>query len=154
MEEQDRIVGELAAEQVAEASTKKVGEKKIIGRRDILELDDRPIELHEIPEWGGWLYFRGMTGAQRDRLEASVNKGEDKVDTSGLRARGAAYCIVHPDGTPMFAESDVVRLGSRSALALTRAWKIASRMSGMSFDEGKEIEGNSNGDPSADSTSA
>ena len=128
--------------------------RKMLTRLEVLEGgDDRPVELHEFPEWGGWLRFRGMTGEQRDHVELTVNKGEGKQEISGARARVATYCIVNEDGSQMFTEGDVVALGKRSAKALARAFRIGARLSGMSDDALEEIEGNSNGVPSASSTS-
>ena len=127
--------------------------KKVLTRGDILTSDDRPCELYHFPDWGGWLYMRGMTGTQRDEIEQSITATGDKQDITGARARVASRCIVNEDGTPMFTEKDVVALGEKSALCLALAFRIGSKLSGMSDDAMKEIEGNSKAVQSASSTS-
>ena len=42
-----------------------------LNREAILAAEDLPRELVEVPEWGGAVYVRALTGAERDQFEAS-----------------------------------------------------------------------------------
>jgi hypothetical protein len=128
-------------------------QKVVLGRDEILNADDRPIEELPVPEWGGVVLLRGMTGSQRDVIEDLINKEEGKQDLVGIRARVAAQCIVGPEGNRTFSDADVVALGNKSGVALSRVFTRAVELSGFSKKKVEELEGNSKGGRSAASTS-
>ena len=110
----------------------------LLGRDDILKADDRPIEEVEVPEWGGSVRVRGMSGEQRNEFEASmaIMRGDKLVpEVSNTLAKLVARCIVDEDGAPLFTQSDVYALGQKSAAALERVAEVAGRLSGMAVTE-------------------
>jgi hypothetical protein len=101
-----------------------------------------------VPEWGGEVLVRGMDGTARDKFEAAMMKdnmsgvSKDKA-LDNYRARLAASCIVDEDGKRLFQGDAVVRrLGTKSAAALTRVAEVASRLSGLTDEDVKELTGN------------
>lgn len=104
----------------------------------ILDADDLKAEPVEVPEWGGTVLVRGMTGAERDRFEASFAaddlKGMSKKGLQDLfRARLAAGCMVDEKGKRLFqGEAVVKRLADKSAIALQRVCDVALRLSAIS----------------------
>ena len=48
--------------------------KKFLTRNEILAVDDLQTQKVDVPEWGGSVYVRGLTGSERDALEASIVK--------------------------------------------------------------------------------
>jgi len=94
----------------------------------------------DVPEWGGTVRVRELTGAERDRLEASV-AGENK-DFTNMRARMVAATCVDAGGKRLFSDADVVKLGKLSAIALDRVFWTAMRLSGMSSDDVQAAEEN------------
>jgi|SRR5690625_1355246 len=133
----------------------------LLSREDILRADDLPRELVDVEEWGGAVYVRGLTAAERDKFEASlfetkgkgpnarqVFKGED------VRAKLAALTMVDAEGNRIFNDGDVKALAKKSAQALSRVYDVASRLSGMTKEDQEELEGNSDettdGDLSSD----
>ena len=114
----------------------------------ILGADDLPGEDVSVPEWGGTVRVRGMSGADRDRFEASMM--DDKMSgvskdraLANYRARLASACIVDADGKRIFrSDAEVKRLGEKSALALTRVVEVASRLSGLTETDQDELLGN------------
>ena len=114
----------------------------LLSRDDILKADDRPIETVPVPEWGGEVLVRGMSGEGRNEFEASmaVMRGGKLVpEVSNTLAKLVARCIVGEDGEPLFTQSDVYALGKKSAAALERVGEVAARLSGIDVGE-MEVE--------------
>lgn len=111
---------------------------KLLSRDDILAIEDRTPELVEVPEWGGAVQVRSLSGAERDRYEASMVKYRrlpdgrvevESVDTDNLRARLVSLSVIDAEGSRMFLESDVLALGDKSAAGLDRVFSVAQRIS-------------------------
>lgn len=133
-------------------TAKEVGhiEPRILTRADILQADDLPRELVEVPEWGGSLYVYSMTGTERDAFEDStteirqVGRGKPTVKHrfDNIRAKMCARCIKDEDGVRLFTEEDVEALGRKSAKALDRVFAVAQRLNGFSQEDLEELAGN------------
>lgn len=138
-----------------------MSEKVVLLSKDqILSAQDLDKELVHVPEWGGHIYVRALTGAERDAFEASlisersVQRGrrQETIRSSNfqnLRARLCALTICDENGERLFSDSDVKELGRKSATALTRVFEVAQRLSGLSDQDVEELAGNSEEDPSA-----
>lgn len=127
-----------------------------LGRDAIIEMDDRQYDDVEVPEWGGKVRVRGMSGTQRDDYEASIitNNGADrKVNLRNARAKLVARCIVDEDGKTIFTTEDVPALGRKSAVALERVFDAARRLSGMTEGDVERLAENFEDDQSDDATS-
>ncbi|WP_228979720.1 hypothetical protein [Streptomyces sp. DH12] len=116
-----------------------------LSAEQILGADDLTAEDVPVPEWGGTVRVRALSGTERDRIEASMMNGTsvsaDKL--AGFRARMAAASIVGPDGKRMFrSDAETRRLGEKSAAALERVCDVAMRLSGLSDKDIEEITGN------------
>lgn len=110
-----------------------------------------------VPEWGGDVRVRTLTGAERDQYEADsikTSKGKREVNLSNLRARLVAMCAVDEAGQPLFERGDVLKLGQKSAAALERVFEAAATLNGMSDEDVEELSGNSGGGQSESFTSA
>ena len=94
-----------------------------------------------VPEWGGDVRVRELTGAERDALEMSV-AGGDKTNLQNMRARMVAMACVDEDGNRLFSDADAVKLGKLSAAALDRVFWTAMRLSGMSAQDVQTAEEN------------
>lgn len=44
----------------------------MLSREQILGCSDIPTEIVKVPEWGGEVMVKGLTGSQRDWLEMSI----------------------------------------------------------------------------------
>ena len=123
----------------------------LLDREGILKADDLPSEDVEVPEWGGVVRVRTMTGAERDEFEATVYSPDAdgkkiKVDRSNFRAKLLCGCIVDDDGNRMFSLQDITVLGAKSAKALQRVFDVAQALNGLSEEAQAEIEKNSEGE--------
>lgn len=131
-----------------------MGKVTLLTRDAILHAEDLPRELVEVPEWGGSVYVRALTGAERDAFEASVveQRGKSaKMNLRNIRAKLVALTVVGEDGKRLFSDADANLLGEKSAAALDRVFTVAQRLSGLRDEDVEDLAKNSN-DLSADST--
>lgn len=130
----------------------------LLSREQILGATDRKTEDVAVPEWGGSVRVRGLSGAERDAYEASIVQlgagGKRSVNLKNLRARLVAYSVIDEDGNPLFTPEDVAALGDKSAAALERVFDVARKLSGLADGDVKELAEGFAPAPSDGSTSA
>lgn len=113
---------------------------KILDKQSILEADDLPTESVEVPEWGGAVRVRTMTGAERDAWEQSVFTGDnDNPNLTNGRARLVAMCAIDAEGKRLFTEADAVKLGAKSARALDRVATVAQRLNRLTDGDVEDL---------------
>ena len=114
----------------------------ILSKKDILSADDITKELVSVPEWGGDVYVRGMTGKQRDAFEASIIQTRAKDQTLNMvniRAKLASMTICDEEGKRIFSDADIAELSGKSAVALQRVFVVAQRLSGIGDQDVQEL---------------
>jgi hypothetical protein len=113
-----------------------------LSKDDILKAADNVPEEVEVPEWGGTVLVRGMTGTERDAFEVSLmtpgRGGRREVNPVNVRAKLVARCVVDDDGNRLFADADAMELGAKSAAAVDRVYAAAARLSGMGEGDQEE----------------
>lgn len=110
---------------------------RLLDRAAILGASDVQSERVEVPEWGGHVYVRAMTGTDRDAWEQMLVKdGKSNVDNA--RAKLVVVSTVDEDGNRLFAVEDVELLGRKSGAALTRIAAVAQRLSKLSVADLEE----------------
>ncbi len=119
----------------------------LLTKEQIWAADDLKWEDVQVPEWGGAVRVKTLTGAERDQYEADSVKmeGNRRKMVGNLRARLVALCVINEDGTPMFTRADVMKLGQKSAPALDRVFEVAARLNAMSDEDMDDLAGNSEG---------
>ena len=115
-----------------------MAEQKYLGR-EILEIDDIVFEEVDVPEWGGKLLVRSLSGAERDAYELSivVIKGtKTSLDMSNMRARLVSMSVIDDKKTRkrVFSDRDVTKLGNKSGKALDRVFTACQKISGLESD--------------------
>lgn len=100
----------------------------VLTRAAILEAEDLPRERVEVPEWGGSVYVRTMTGAEKDRFEFDETRATEKRTPEGARARLLVVTLVDEAGQRLFTEQDMETLGAKSSAALDRCYEVAARL--------------------------
>lgn len=128
----------------------------LLSKSDIFGADDRKYETVSVPEWGGEVRLRSLTGAERDAYEASMTRrvGNKQVeDLRNARARLVVLAAVDEVGAPLFDANDAAALGRRNAAALDRLFEVACKLSGISGDDVKELEEGFDSAPNGASTS-
>ena len=106
-------------------------------------------ELVGVPEWGGEVWVKELTGKERDSYEAEIfqiksngRKTETKFMHANIRARLLVLSIVNDDGVRLFEDYELESLGNLGALALDRLFTVAQRLSGFTEKDVEELEGN------------
>ena len=114
----------------------------LLGKEAILGADDIRTERVEIPEWGGEVMVRGLTGRQRDQWEQSmtVRRGKKvEQDLRDFRARLAVLCVVDETGQLVFHQGDIDALANKSGSALDKIYTAAAKLSGISDDDVEDL---------------
>lgn len=128
-----------------------------LGKQQILDAQDLAIERVDVPEWGGAVVIRGLTGLERDAFEAEIVRrdGEDtQLNLENLRAKLLSRCIIdEKTGDRLFSDSEAAALGKKSGLVITRLFEVAQRLSGLSKKDVEALAQNLPGAQSAGSTS-
>lgn len=117
----------------------------VLDREAILKAND--IEKREvyIPEWGGSVYVRGMTGRERDQFEATIirQRGRNtEINMKNARAKLVVMCTVDQEGNRLFTDADVALLSEKSAKALDRIFVVAQELSGITREDMEELTEN------------
>jgi hypothetical protein len=98
----------------------------------ILEANDLKIESVDVPEWGGSVLVRTMSGSDRDAFDESlVPVGPDgmrRSDTSNMRVKLLMYSVVDEAGNRMFNAADMEAFGRKSSAAIERVYSVAQRL--------------------------
>lgn len=109
----------------------------ILSKDQILEASDLKAVSVEVPEWGGTVLVRTMTGADRDAFEASMMSvnpdGSRTPDMRNLRSKLVALTLVDEANNRLFDVSDIPRLAAKSAAALERVFEVSQRVNGLGF---------------------
>ena len=129
---------------------------KLLSKAAILAAQDLSTEVVEVPEWGGSVMVRAMTGRQRDVFESVIYKvkGKDvQLNIANVRAELVSRTVVDEGGTLLFSPEDVAALGDKSAAALDRIYAVAQRLSGITKSDIAELTENFTDGQSDDSTS-
>ena len=124
-------------------------------RDNILAASDITTEEVDVPEWGGTVLVRALSGAERDRFEQSLlNQGAPQkngkrggktmqVSMENARAKLCALSVVDADGNRLFSDKDAAALGKKSGAALDRVFGVAQRLSGITDADIDEVVGKS-----------
>ena len=123
-------------------------------KAEILAADDAKFAEVDVPEWGGKVRVRTISGTERDQFEefaSQANKGGRKF---GVRGFLAALVICDESGKRVFDTKDIEALGNKNQKPLDRVWDVASSLNGLSEAAVEDAAKNSNGGQSEDSGSS
>ena len=129
----------------------------LLSRDDILNKDDRKTEEVHVPEWGGSVLVRSLSGRERDEFEAStvkIKQGKQEQNYDNFRARFVALCVVDESGQRLFkTRQEVQMLGNKSVAALQRVFNKAQELNGMSEQDVEDLTESFDEGPDEDSIS-
>lgn len=118
----------------------------------ILDADDLDTRDVPVPEWGGTVRVRGLTGAERDAFEMRMAVARQAGDLEGVdfRAATAGRCMIDENGDRLFTDRQLPQLARKSAAALDRVFDVVSALSGLN-DDVDELAGKSEATAGGDS---
>ena len=111
-------------------------------KEQILSADDLARKKLEIPEWGGHIWIAVMSGTARDRFETSVIGKNGVANTLNIRAKLAAATITDENGELLFNESEIIKLGRKSASALDLIYEESQKINRLTDDDVEELAKN------------
>lgn len=127
----------------------------LLTKEQILAEQDIPIERVSVPEWGGGeVIICGLSAAAKNLYQQSlieIRGKSQKLRMENATAKLLVLTIVDEQKTRLFTETDIEKLGTKSAAALERLVKVANRLSGMDEAENEAILKNSDATQSDDS---
>jgi hypothetical protein len=106
---------------------------------EIKSVDDIKAQTVEVPEWGGEVLVKSMSGRLRSNLEQKVANNAPHGD---VKMMIVTSCCVKEDGSPMFTTADKKWLAEKAAAPLETIFEAACKMSGIGDDADEDAEGN------------
>lgn len=109
-----------------------------LNRDAILNADDIPQELVNVPEWGGDVYVRGLTARELDKYQMSMlqQRGKSQVaNLDNIRAKLVVRTTFDETGARIFTDDDAAALSAKSGAAVGRLFDVAQRLSGLGKDD-------------------
>ena len=114
----------------------------MLTKAEILATPDLPSEEVSVPEWGGSVYVKAMTGTERDCFEQSMIDAKKADAKLNVRAQLAVRVVCDQQNVRLFTDEDAEALGNKSGKALDRVFDVAQRLCGIGNAEVKALEGN------------
>lgn len=131
----------------------------VLTKDQIFASVDLKLEKVDVPEWGGEVFVRSMTGKERDKFESSNMVKDRKSNTydlrmENLRARLVVLTVCDETGKRIFDDGEAELIGARNASVLARLYDVGARLSGITKADIEEIAKNSTADTTDGSLSA
>ncbi len=111
-------------------------------RDQILSAEDAKFADVEVPEWGGTVRVRTITGAERDRFDQFQDRSRNGKTDVGPRAFICSLAICDENGKAIFKPEDIAALGDKSMKALDRVFSVAIDLGGLGAKTVEELEKN------------
>ncbi len=127
----------------------------------VMEAKDLPTRRVDVPEWGGHVFVKTLSGVERDSYEQICENAQKQspkrrkhMNVKGLKALLVVMATVDAEGTPLFKREDVPALNRKSGKAIDRIFQVAAELSGLSEEDIEDLAKNSEGGRSDDSGSS
>jgi hypothetical protein len=121
-----------------------------LDRKSILAADDVRKEKVAVPEWGGDVYLRVLSGTDRDRFEESYADQKMKA----FRIRFLLMALCDERGERLFADDEGDILGKKSSVVINRLFEAGWRINALSQEAVDALGEGSQTDQKDGSTSA
>lgn len=115
---------------------------------DIRRSDDLKRESVDVPEWGGTVYVRELTGRDKDRFDEAVYANTKAGEViRGVRVLLVCLSVCDDQGVRLFADTDLEWLADKSGAIIERLYEAASRLNGLGAEAFEDTKKNSGSDP-------
>ena len=106
----------------------------ITSANSILGKDDFHYEVIEVPEWGGDLRLKSLSGSERSQIIKATQKQKDTAD--GVFEKCIIYAAVDEEGRRIFNDDDATLkvLQTKDAGVTQRIGRKVLEISGLSRD--------------------
>ena len=110
-------------------------QKKYLTAEDILAVKDIVTVEVDVPEWGGIVRLRSMSGEEAVTYVEMLAK-----DKSSAAVKAVLMCAVKEDGTRLFTEEQLSVLKQKSLRAINRIQNVALEINGLRDEEAKKTK--------------
>ncbi len=119
----------------------------ILSRDDILKADDLKRVKVSVPEWGGDVYVREVTGKESVIFDAwMVENKDDKAQlVSGWHSLMVMLCACDDKGVRLFSDDDLEYVKGKNRDAVMRIANAAIKLNKMGADDLEDEAKNSSG---------
>ena len=114
----------------------------LLDRASILTAQDLKTQDVEVPEWGGTVRVRSLTGTVRDAFGRSLLGPDGNPSPALYNVKLVAVSVVGEDGQPLFTLDDLQALGDKSAPVLERIADAAEQLNKMTPGAIEVAQGN------------
>lgn len=124
----------------------------LLSKSQVLGAEDYKTMLVYVPEWGGEIRIRGLSGAEFAKLQAcnqAMQKGV--VANGGSNALAVALGAIDERGMALFTEPEAAALGKKNAGLLMYIADMIWELTGCSEVAQEAIAKKSNRTPTSDS---
>jgi hypothetical protein len=121
----------------------------VLDKAAILAASDVKLEMVAVPEWGGEVYIKTLSGTERDLFEDAYS--QDKM--KNFRSRFLTLTLCGKDGERLFADGEVETVGKKSATVINRLFEKAWAFNAFRNEDVEAMGKDSPSDQSEDSTS-
>lgn len=115
----------------------------MLSRDSVLTASDATFSTVDVPEWGGQVRIRQLTGKQQE-ITNKINdaKCAEPISFGGYAAAIVCYGCIDESGKRLFLDTDAKAIGERDASAVNRVALAIMKLSGATIEEQQAIEGN------------
>lgn len=111
--------------------------------KDILKCNDTAdLRRVDVPEWGGEVYVKVMSGAERDKWELSTTELLKNPSAANIRASLCLITICDDKGKRLFDDAQLIELGKKSSIVLERIFNISREINRLRDEDIEELEKN------------
>lgn len=121
-----------------------------LNKAAILSAGDVTLNKVNVPEWGGDVYIKTISGLDRDRFE----EGYSEQKMKNFRARFLVLTLCDEKGDRLFTDAEVDELGKKSSIVLNRLFEKAWGMNAFTNESVDALGNDSTVVPSDGSISA
>ena len=120
-----------------------------LDRKSILAADDVRKEKIAVPEWGGDVFLRVLTGTDRDRFEESYSEQKMKA----FRIRFLLLALCDEAGKRLFNDDEAGILGDKSSVVINRLFEAGWKLNAFTQEAVDALGEDSEAAPNGVSTS-
>ena len=121
-----------------------------LNKTAILAAGDIKLDKVSVPEWGGDVYLKTISGIDRDQFE----DGYQEQKMKNFRARFLVLTLCDEKGDRLFTDAEVAELAKKSSLVLNRLFEKAWSFNAFTNEAVEDLGNDSTVVPSDGSTSA
>jgi hypothetical protein len=121
-----------------------------LNKTAILAAGDIKLDKVAVPEWGGDVYLKTISGIDRDQFE----EGYSEQKMKNFRARFLVLTLCDEKGDRLFTDAEVAELAKKSSLVLNRLFEKAWGFNAFTNEAVDDLGNDSTVAPSDGSTSA